>query len=186
MWQKNCEIIYDPRTILPLIFFLKAKIELQTYSHSINKGHVNISVLHPPPIIQLQTNKMSHFNKNLSPLLLLALFIIVTNFSMNAEAATIEIYNNVTAKNLNATANCQNTKVDFSPTEIAYGDKYVINDTLRVFCSFKWQRGSFSIMEIYDSDHYICDPCLWSLQPRGLCYNATGPTFFVYCFDYDH
>ena len=81
--------------------------------------------------------------------MLLALFIIVTNFSINAEAVTIEIYNNVTAKNLKATADCGNTKVDFPPTEIACGGKYVITNTLRVFCSFKWQGRSFSYMELF-------------------------------------
>ena len=130
---------------------------------------------------------MSHFNKNVSPLLLLALFIIVTNFSMNAEAVAIEILNNVTAKNLKATADCGNTKVEFSPTEIAYGDKYVIHDTLRVFCRFSWQGGSFSDMEIYDSQSYSCDPCDWRLQPEGLCYyGTTGPAIGVFCHDYDH
>ena len=130
---------------------------------------------------------MSHFNKNVSPLLLLALFIIVTNFSMNAEAVAIEILNNVTAKNLKATADCGNTKVEFSPTEIAYADKYVIHDTLRVFCRFSWQGGSFSDMKIYDSQYYSCDPCDWRLQPEGLCYyGTTGPAIGVFCHDYDH
>lgn len=129
---------------------------------------------------------MNHFNKIVSPLLLLALFIIVTNFSMNAEAVTIEIFNNVTAPNSKATADCQDSQHDFPPTEIAYGDKYVINDTLRVFCHFNWHGGSFSDMEIYDSQSYVCDPCVWRLQPEGLCYYATtGPAIGVFCHNYD-
>ena len=58
---------------------------------------------------------MSHFNKNLSPLLLLALFINVTTFSMNAKAILIDIHNFLSKRDWNVKIQCETPWVHFSP-----------------------------------------------------------------------
>ena len=157
--------------------FSKSKIELQIYNHTINKEHVNKFALHLPPVIHLQTNKMTPFNKNVSPLLLLALFIIVTTFSMNVEASTMLIYNNVTQPGQNLTATCGTIKGDAPPYEITLNEKYtVISDELDVICHFKWPGGFLDSLLIFRKGTYPCDICLWIFKSYGACYQRADGT----------
>lgn len=116
---------------------------------------------------------MSHFNKNVSSLLLLALFINVTTLSMNAKAAKIYIYNLVSPANSNVTAICGTEVGDNMPYEIPYSHAYdIISDTLSVACSFTWQGGALSWHLVYDVKHDTCTTCVWILKPKpaGFCF----------------
>ena len=118
---------------------------------------------------------MSHFNKNLSPLLLLALFINVTTFSMNAKAATIDIYNYVAKPSVKI--NCGTDEGQLYPYVLPYNDKYEIPvDSLRVACDFKWNGGALSYQMMYDPTHDTCTTCVWHLnpKPKGLCFQKPG------------
>lgn len=116
---------------------------------------------------------MSHFNKNLSPLLLLALFINVTTFSMNAKAAIIDIYNYVSKPNLGVTIQCGTGEGDFFPYVLPYGQKYEFTLTsLSAACSFRWDGGVLSYHMVYDPKHDTCSTCVWFLKPKpgGFCF----------------
>ena len=104
---------------------------------------------------------MSPFNKNISTLLLLALFIIVTTFSMNVEADEVDIYNYAT-NTTTIKAYCSNAIKNFTPYpyEMAYAkDKFLLtlDDTRSVSCVFKWVgERKFFTFEIYNTQRDIC------------------------------
>ena len=122
----------------------------------------------------LQKNKMSPFNKKKFPLLLLALFIIVTTFSMNTEAATVYIYNYVTREDLKVAVYC-NTDGGFLPTlVIAYGDNVDIVTDVKIACDFEWKGGRLNYTTLFDPASDTCNPCLYLLGPFELCFKYVG------------
>ena len=114
---------------------------------------------------------MSPLKINVSPLLLLALFITVTTFSMNAKADEFEVHNNATqTSKLNVT--CGNSWEDFPSFFVAYGDKYLfeIKDTsLNINCFFRW-TGVIHKFQIYDTGRDQCVTCIWNIIPDGPCF----------------
>ena len=149
----------------------KIKIELHIYTTA------TLLIKNMLTTLFLQKNKMSPFNKKNFPLLLLALFIIVTTFSMNVEASTMLIYNNVTQPGQNLTATCGTIKGDAPPYEITLNEKYtVISDELDVVCHFKWPGGFLDSLLIFRKGTYPCDTCVWIFKSYGACYQRTDGT----------
>ena len=132
----------------------------------------------------LQKNKMSPFNKKKKkiPLFLLALFIIVTTFSINTEAAKVVTYNYVSRQDLKVTAHCGTGSGSLPTREIAYGDKLEILTDIRVACDFKWQGGRLSYHMMFDPIYDTCNPCLYMLRSYGLCFIYEGGQK---CYKYD-
>ena len=118
---------------------------------------------------------MSPFNKNISTLLLLALFIIVITFSMNVEADEVDIYNYAT-NTTTIRAYCSNAIKNFTPYpyEMAYAkDKFLLtlDDTRSVSCVFKWVgERKFFTFEIYNTQRDICVTCIWYVRANGPCF----------------
>ena len=127
---------------------------------------------------------MSHFNKNLSPLLLLALFINVTTFSMNAKAILIDIHNFVSKQDWNVKIQCETPTL--LPHFVQYGYKYEINITAQnITCSFKWAEGELSNHLMYNPNHDTYSTCVWILRPKPgrLCFHKSDVS--ENCFPYD-
>ena len=114
---------------------------------------------------------MSPFNKNVSTLLLLAFFIIVTTFSMNAEADEFEVHNLATrTSKVNVT--CANSFVDFPSFFVAYNEKHVFeidNADANINCFFRW-TGVIHKFQIYDVERDQCVTCVWNLKADGPCF----------------
>ena len=114
---------------------------------------------------------MSHFNKNVSTLLLLAFFIIFTTFSMNAEADEFVVHNNVT-RTSKTKVTCANSYVDFPPFVLAYDEKFAVeieNADLNINCFFEWTGVSHKF-QIYDVGRDQCVTCNWNLIADGPCF----------------
>ena len=112
---------------------------------------------------------MSVFNKKVSLLFLLDLFIITTTFSMNAEAAKIDIYNYV-GSGLNFIARCQpEDMLGLLAQRIPFkfGFFEVIDESV-VSCTFEWFKDRHSF-DIYIPDRDKCLNCVWALGPGGPC-----------------
>ena len=114
---------------------------------------------------------MSPFNKNVSTLLLLAFFIIVTTFSMNAKADEFVVHNNATRTSpLNVT--CGNSDGDFPSFFVDYGDKHpfeIEDASLNINCFFRW-TGVIHKFQIYDNGRDQCVTCNWNIIPDGPCF----------------
>merc|ERR1712226_46247 len=111
------------------------------------------------------------FNKNVSTLLLLAFFIIVTTFSMNAIADEFEVHNNTT-RSSKLKVTCANKVDDFPSFSVAYGDKYLFeinNPSLNIGCTFEWTGASHKF-QIYNTGRDQCVTCVWHVIPNGPCF----------------
>ena len=133
---------------------------------------------------------MSHVNKNLSPLLLLALFINVTTFSMNAKAVKIYIYNYVTTHDKLVTIHCDTEMGDLGSFNLPYDRKYEIEiNPMKVACDFKWDGGVLYYHMMYNPSSNTpsdkCTTCVWLLRPKpgGLCYHKSSGS--EECYKYD-
>ena len=112
---------------------------------------------------------MNQFNnKNVSPLLLLALFITVTTFSMNAEAAEINVYNYVKEGTL-ISIFCTTEKESYPTVLIAYAiGTYNRTVDVTMTCTFKWGQDSH-VFDIFDPARDTCKICVWVVRAAGPC-----------------
>jgi len=112
---------------------------------------------------------MSPFNKNVSPLLLLALFIIVNTFYMNAEAAEVVVYN-YASQDSKLSVLCSTIVENYPAQLIGYTvDQYkLIADTLVVTCNFQWGENSHTF-DIFDPQRDTCNSCVWAVRAGGPC-----------------
>ena len=115
---------------------------------------------------------MSPLKINVSPLLLLAVFIIVTTFSMDMKAANgveIHVYNYVNEGKI--TVICATTGRKFPAYDIVYksGKYHVSADTLPISCDFQFQGKSHSF-GIFDPERDKCSNCVWWIREVGPCF----------------
>ena len=111
---------------------------------------------------------MNQFNKNVSPLLLLALFITVTTFSMNAEAAEINVYNYVKEGTL-ISIFCTTEKESYPTVLIAYAiGTYNRTVDVTMTCTFKWGQDSH-VFDIFDPARDTCKICVWVVRATAPC-----------------